>query len=749
MDTPTWAVITEYPLHGESKDLLAEGLSRSGIQLNEAIQIPLRKAWRKEKFNVTECRDLRASIEETCRQEGITHILGLGAEVLKVLTGKSGITKHRGLADDWKGDGSAAFITLHPQAVLGNVRYRSDWLNDLATFGASLCGTEEDVEIVIVRDAELLPALLADLEAHKGFGALDVETTIGDPFKGECQMVSISVSFDGHRAWVIDAQDEDLFNEAMFVLARGEWIMHNGSFDLMILKYFYPHLTWKLKHDTMAMAYLLHPEERKGLEILSGVWLGLPPYKGVDYKNILEEPFEKVAEMNGRDTARTFRLFRPLADELNQKPHLSRTYQWLLMPAITALVDITLRGVPVDRQRLQDLEDELTAELAEKLVVLQEKAGEPDDRYGKEEWSGKKGFNPASTQQVGHVLFDKMGYPVIKETDTGGRSTDAEVLDKLTESDPDNEFLWALKDYRTANKSLTAFVNSWKEYMDEDDRLHPRYKPTQVVTGRLSSEKPNIQQVPRSERFRRVFGGVPGFVWVKADFSQMELRIAAWLAQEPTMMQAYQEGADLHAITAQKVLGIEDVMETWKPGRSARDLGKVLNFSLLYGAYPTKLMEIARSQYGMTLSKQEASEYRAIFFDSYPRLARWHSEVKAEVRATGQIASPLGRVRTFPEVNDPDEWVVKRAEREAVNHPVQSFGSDLVVGALTRLPPEIRGYAIAEVHDEIDFLIPEGEVEAATPIIKATMEDLSWLKKWGIEFTVPVLVDVDTKEYWA
>ena len=214
------------------------------------------------------------------------------------------------------------------------------------------------------------------------------------------------------------------------------------------------------------------------------------------------------------------------------------------------------------------------------------------------------------------------------------------------------------------------------------------------------------------------------------------------------MIQAYREGADLHALTAQRVLGVDDVHEEWKPGRSARDLGKVLNFSLLYGAYPGKLMEIARSQYGMTLSLPEATEYRAVFFDSYPGLAQWHSQVKAEVRSTGQISSPFGRVRTFPEVTSPDEWVVKRAEREAVNHPVQSFGSDLLVGSLVNMPDDVRQYAIAEVHDELDFLIPVDEVERCVPIIKETMEDTTWLKKWGIDFDLPVLADVEAKEYW-
>ncbi|NIN68419.1 MAG: hypothetical protein GTO63_27670, partial [Anaerolineae bacterium] len=197
-----------------------------------------------------------------------------------------------------------------------------------------------------------------------------------------------------------------------------------------------------------------------------------------------------------------------------------------------------------------------------------------------------------------------------------------------------------------------------------NNRLHPRYKPTQVVTGRLAAEAPNIQQVPRDPKYRSVFGGVDGLTWVKADLSQIELRLAAWLAQEETMLTAYRGGADLHALTAERVFGVDPSTE-WKPGKSARDAGKMLNFSLLYGAYPKKLQLIAYRQYGIQITEKEAEAYRSLFFDSYPRLAAWHFEVKMEVRSAGQIVSPLGRVRVFPEVSSDDEWEIKRAEREA------------------------------------------------------------------------------------
>lgn len=743
------------PFVGQSGQLLRAALERTGLDPNEAYITNVYKEYRygnptPSSTEIVAARDeLRIELAALPNLDGI---LLLGNTPLHAFTNQRGITKHRGIHESQLSE-VPVFATLHPAAILRNVRYKSDWLNDISSFGALINQTTEDFEWQMVEHMSTVWTMEAALEQAGGVGALDVETTIGDIFKGEVQIVTVSFAFDGRTAYVI-TPDSPVWEQCMTrMLTQGKWIMHNGSFDMLVLRVLAPAGQWAtLAQDTMAMAYLLHPEERKGLQILSGVYLGLPPYKDVDYKNILNEPIEKIAEMNGRDTVRTFQLFRPLADELNQNPHLSRTYQWLLLPAITALVGITLNGVPVDRTRLAALEGDLSAELDAKLLALRSQVDKPiPELYGKEDWP-KGVFNPGSPQQVAHVLFDIMEFPIIKYTkkdghDTETPSTDKDVLDQLLEqfNDP---FLVDLVDYRRASKLLSSFVNKWPTFMDENDRMHPRYKPTQVVTGRLAAENPNIQQVPRDPRFRGVFGGVEGYKWVKADLSQIELRLASWLADEDTMLQAYQQGLDLHAVTAQRVLGVEDVTVSWKPGKSARDAGKVLNFSLLYGAYPKKLIQIARSQYGVTLTEAEAKRYRAIFFDSYPRLEEWHEEVKAEVRRTGQIASPLGRVRTFPEIFGTDEWVAKAAEREAINHPVQSFASDLVLAALTRLPADVRQYAIVEVHDELGFLVPDQEVERIVPIVKATMEDVQWLSKWGINLTVPVLAEVTIADYW-
>lgn len=737
------------PFVGPSGRLLRESLERVGLDPDQAYITNVYKEYRYGNPTPTpaEVASNRSALAaELAALPNLKAVLSLGNVPLLALTGKRGITNSRGVQDsEWVN--VPVYATLHPAAILRNVRNKSDWLNDLASFGALVNTTTEDIEVVHVRTDFTITAMEAAADAAGWLGALDVETTIGDPFKGEMELISVCVTFDGRVVYALTPDDDRLLRKFVARMGKAKWIMHNGSFDLMVLRQLLGG-SWRLAHDTMAMAYLLHPEEKKGLQILSGVYLGLPPYKDVDYKNIKDEPIEKVLEMNARDTARTYKLFRPLADELNQHPHLSRTYQWLLVPAISNLVDITLRGVPLDQERLAVLEDELATTEAEHRATLQGLVGPPGEAYGKPDWP-KGGFNPGSPQQVAHVLYDQLGYPIIEKTEKGKPATGKAVLEKLAARRGNHPFIRALQGWRHVAKRISGSIKPWKELVDDNSRLHPRYKPTQVVTGRLSAELPNIQQVPREKAFRQVFGGVEGYQWVKADLSQIELRIAAFLAEETDMILAYQRGEDLHAMTAERVLGVTDVTTEFQPGKSARDAGKMLNFSLLYGAYPSKLIEIAQVQYGILLTKAEAERNRAIFFDSYPRLARWHSEVKAELHATGKSTSLLGRVRTFPEVYAEDEWVVKAAEREAINHPVQSLGSDLLVMGLNRLPEDVRKYAIVEVHDELGLLVPNHEVERVVPIVKATLEDVSWLQRWGIDFTVPVLAEVTAKEYWA
>jgi len=750
----TWAVIGEAPgFHedqegrpfvGKSGQLLRDNLARVGLDpaTGWITNVVKERPPSNRTPTTKEIKEAIPSLVEELRAlPNLKYVLLVGGVPLQAITGLTGVMKHRGMVKGRRKEAAGTeeltfFSTIHPAAVLRNDNYFNGWLQDLAAFSQLVQEKKEYYQVLHVTNRIGYEAFKLSVQPT---GALDIETTIGDPFREDVKLVSVAVTFDGYRAFVFSGDDEWL-RRAKSTLESVGWIMHNGYFDVMMMRQFGYNL--HLKHDTMAMAYLLHENERKSLEVLSSVWLGLPPYKDVDYQSILDEPIEKVIEMNGKDALRTYSLFRPLADAINANPDTSRTYQWLLLPAIHTLIRVTETGVPLDLGRLS----KLTTDVAEKVVGLEATllatVPEPDPDVYPKGWPNSR-FNPQSPKQVAHVLYDQWKYPVLQYTDTGQPSTSEDVLRQL-EAQTGNEWLSTLINWRGWRKILSSYLESWPGLADRNGYLHPRYKPLFVVTGRLSSENPNIQNVPRNHEIRDVFGGVPGYTWVKADYSQIELRIAAWLAKEPVMLQSYRSGLDLHMVTAKRVLGQET--------RSARQVAKTLNFGLLYGAGPGTLQRVARNDFNMDISDEEARMYHGAFFSAYPQLKQWHKDMERTIKRTGQSVSPLGRVRHLPDAQSTDPDLAHKAVREGINHPVQSFASDMLLMNLSRVEARLEGTGakiIAEVHDEMDLLVPDNKVDEVVRIVKETMEDTSWLGQWGIELTVPVVVEITTGTHWG
>lgn len=622
------------------------------------------------------------------------------------------------------------------------------------------------MSVTIVQDSQTMGAFAKGM-GDFARGAVDIETTVEEnPFLTPPQLVSVAVTFDGEDAFVF--RHDEWLRQAQPALQRLDWIMHNGLFDrLMLLSFF--GIDLRLTHDTMAMQYLLDPDEPKGLQVLSEKYLHLPEYKDVDYKNILDEPFEKVAAMNGEDVLRTWRLFQPLADQMNRDPALSRVYQWILMPAVRELIKITQNGIPLDKEKLAEITQRTEEEAEALLEELRSTTPDPlvdkyPDGWPKPSWwrvrdHGKYYghlFNPGSWQQVSHVLFDIWGLtPLEWNEDKDGNpttpSTNADVLLRIETHEAVGEsqvWLSNIRAYRKATKLLSYF-HAWPEQTDARGWLHPRYKPLHVVTGRLSSDSPNIQNVPRTKEVRSCFGNWEGLTWMKADYSQVELRLAALAANEDRMIRAYREGQDLHTLTAQLVLGDKTP--------DARQVGKTLNFGLLYGAGPATLARVARSDYGVFLSLDQAKYYREEFFRAYPGLASWHQEQQREIERTGLARSPLGRVRYLPKAKIPahvqDMWSKKMgAIREGINHQIQSFASDLLLHALVEVSAAVEPYGaflVAEVHDEIDLLVPDENVSQVADIVRSIMEDTSWLRKFGMKLGVPLLAEVEIGPSWG
>ena len=262
----------------------------------------------------------------------------------------------------------------------------------------------------------------------------------------------------------------------------------------------------------------------------------------------------------------------------------------------------------------------------------------------------------------------------------------------------------------------------------------------------------NLQQVPRDPFIRGLFGAPPGWTFVESDYSQIELRVAAYLADEQNMKHIYATGGDIHLATAARVTGLPESQVTKE---IRKKVGKPVNFGFLYGMGATKFQTTAFENYGSRFTMEEAQAARRAYFELFPGLLPWHAKMRRLVNQFGRVVSPLGRIRHLPDVYSPDKGVKAEAERQAINSPVQGFGSDLAVISMIQInrkfkEQNIAGFCIGLVHDALNFEIRDDELPRALPIIKDTMEDMEHLyKQFGVVVDIPIIADVAVGQHWG
>jgi DNA polymerase-1 len=307
----------------------------------------------------------------------------------------------------------------------------------------------------------------------------------------------------------------------------------------------------------------------------------------------------------------------------------------------------------------------------------------------------------------------------------------------------------ALLKYRKWSKYLSTYLLPMK-YMHRDkrSRIHPTFKLFGTVTGRLSCEKPNLQNVPRDSGIRSLIGAPDGWTLIEADYSQIELRVAAMLANETRMLRAFHEGRDVHMETAIDILQKpEDAIE-----KEERKLAKAVNFGFLYGMGWEKFISYARDNYEVEVTEAEAKAYRAGFFRKWPRLVPWHERQRRLVNRYGRVQSPIGRVRHLQDVFSGDREVRAEAERQAINSPVQSFASDLMLMSAVRLDGRLDprvALIVGSIHDALLFQARLEQAARIASIIEHEMLNPP-LKRWfGAELTVPIEVEIKEGKYWG
>jgi DNA polymerase-1 len=476
----------------------------------------------------------------------------------------------------------------------------------------------------------------------------------------------------------------------------------------------------RLEMDTALAAYVVNPSQRTYvLEELAERLLGLELVSPDDEaENAGMLPFQSGPdlEVEGRRIEAVRRLVEVMRGELNDRDE-RELFEEFELPLVPVLARMEHAGIGVDREYLQNM----GAELREKLVALdaqiQELAGEP--------------INVNSTDQLRYILFDKLGLPVIKKTSTGKPSTDASVLKKL-----EHPLVEALLEYREYEKLRSTYVDGYLPLVEPDGRIRTRFNQMAATTGRLSSDRPNLQNIPiRSESgrtIRRAFIAGEGAEFLVADYSQIELRVLAHMSGDPFLLEAFRGGSDIHTATAARVWGLDQSEVTTEQRRTA----KMINFGLLYG------MEAFGLADRLGIGRAEAQEHMDAYFSQFVQVREFMASVVTLARNQGYTTTLFGRRRYLPELKSDNFRIRQMGERMALNAPVQGTAADIIKKSMIELDASLRSEGLAstlllQIHDELILESPLEEIEVAQKLVVETMEGV-------VDLDVPLKVDVAT-----
>ncbi|MBD8018512.1 DNA polymerase I [Kaistella pullorum] len=566
--------------------------------------------------------------------------------------------------------------------------------------------------------------------------AFDTETTSLDEM--EAELVGISFSYRKGLAYYIPLSADLEEAKATIEIFRPFFekqnvikIAHNLKFDYKVLKRYGVDMQGAM-FDTMIAHYLLNPDGRHVMDYLSEVYLNYKPVaietligkKGKNQITLRDLPVEEQTNYAAEDADITFQLYTVFAPQL-QKENLEDLFYKVEMPLMQVLAKMELEGVALDKEWLEQESTDLETDLRD----LERKIFEMADVE----------FNVNSPRQLGEILFEKLQLdPKAKKTKTGQYATSEDILQKLSAK---HDIIKYILEYRTYQKLKSTYVDALPLQIDKNDnRVHTSFSQTTAATGRLASVNPNLQNIPirtvRGQQIRGAFVAAPGHKIISADYSQIELRLIAEISNEENMIEAFQNGEDIHASTAARLFDIplEEVSKV------QRGQAKTVNFGILYGQGAFGLAE----QTG--LSRAEAKQMIEAYFQTYPRLKKYMAEQVEKAREIGYVETILKRKRHLKDINSGNFVVKAHAERNAVNAPIQGSAADVIKLAMINIDKKLtelnlKTKMLLQVHDELLFEAPDDEIEVATSLIKSEMES-------AIETKVPMLVEVGVGENW-
>ncbi|MDP2187063.1 MAG: DNA polymerase I [Sphingobacteriaceae bacterium] len=589
---------------------------------------------------------------------------------------------------------------------------------------------------VLVDTQAAMEELAALLEKQSEF-CFDTEFTSLDPLTGE--LVGMSFSFATGTGYYVPTPADQARTAEIVALfkpvleAKGiRKIGQNLKFDLQVMAMYGVQLGGEL-WDTMLAHYLIDPDTRHNMDALSETYLGYKPQsiteligkKGKDQGTMREVDIQKASDYAAEDADITWQLKQTFAPILQQN-QLEKLFHEVEMPLVPVLADMELEGVKIDEQVLADFSKELEKQIAAKEKEIHALAG--------------MSFNIASPKQMGEVLFDVLKLDdKAKKTKTGQYKTDEEVLSALALKHP---IAQTVLDYRQAQKLKSTYVDALPSMINpRTGRVHTSFNQAVAATGRLSSNNPNLQNIPiRTEQGREVRKAfVPrdeNHILLSADYSQIELRIITEISGDENMLEAFVQGHDIHAATAAKVYNVPLEEVTSELRRNA----KTVNFGIIYGISAFGLSQ------RLGIARGEAAELIEQYFKTYPKIREYMHDIVDTARSKGYVETLLGRRRYMRDINSANATVRGFAERNAINAPIQGTAADMIKLAMINIHRNMKAAGLRskmtlQVHDELVFDAYLPELDVLRPLVEKGMKE-------ALPMKVPVLVEMGTGDNW-
>lgn len=568
---------------------------------------------------------------------------------------------------------------------------------------------------ILCNNKDSITALIQQLEKQKAF-SFDTETTGIDA--NEAELVGLSFAFVAHEAYYVPVPDEraealktiEAFREVL-ENEKIEKIGQNIKYDMLIMKWYGINIKGPI-FDTMIAHYVVEPEMRHKLDYLAESYLSykMVPIealigKGVKQLSMRDIEVDRVSDYAAEDADITFQMkaqLIPLMENIN----VAKVYNEIEVPLISVLRDMEYEGVRIDKQLLHDYSGVLENKIRDKETEIYQQAGSR--------------FNISSPKQVGEILFDRMKIPYRwKKTASGQYSTDEE---KLVELAYEFDFVNTILEHRKLSKLKSTYVDALPNMVNsKTGRIHSSFNQARAATGRLSSENPNLQNIPIKDEagryIRKAF--IPRddkHVLISADYSQIELRLIADMANEEAMLEAFYAEQDIHTATAAKVYGVPIAEVTADQRRNA----KTVNFSIIYGAGATNLSQ------QLKIKRNDAKELIEQYFRQYKDLKAYMDNTVEFARKNGYVMTLLGRRRYLRDIDSRNSLARSNAERMAINSPIQGTAADMIKIAMINIhqalaDDKLESKMILQVHDELVFDVPIAEVEKVSSIIRDKM----------------------------